>query len=793
VRGFARAIDDILNDLRYASRVLRHSPSFAAVAVLSLALGIGANTAIFTFVNAVLLKSLPVRQPHQLVMPAEWNDGRQVMVWSRTDSAAFRAAPSLAGLCAFRPSPMRVATPAGPESVSGQLVWGDCPSVLGIAPSAGRLLTSQDEGRPVVVIGHAFWMRVFNGDPGAIGRTLDVQGHLATIVGVTPPAFSALEAGRRVDVTVPMAAPFLDASSRLMTVPTARWIRLIARLAPGTTRDQAEADLQRILAKTRTTSAPVHVELLSGAQGVNDLRREYATPLRILMLGVGVLLLLACLNLGSLLLARSRARDRELGLRLALGATRGRVVRQLLAEALLLSSIGGASGLLFARWAVEGIVAMLSRGRSAIFLDLTPDARVLAFAMAVSVAAGLILGALPALLLRGSSLRARMDRPARSAQRVQRALPIAAQAALSIVLVIGAGLFLRSLTRLQQVDAGFARQGVLLAGAPGDRRTHADLLARLERLPSVRSATLTMDTPLNAMSWFSGLALRGADGQSQAAQVNFNFVGPRFFETLGIPLVDGRDFRADDDADAPLTAVVNQAFARRYFSGRRALGEVLTIGSSRVEIVGVAADARYLGFRKDAPDIVYRPSLQQPNGYGLTVAIRAALPESVMAPLVRQELRAMAPDAPVPGIDSLAAQIDASIATERLLAVLSGFMGVMAMLLVGVGVYGAIAYGAARRRREVGVRLALGAAPRDVTRLMMREVLLPVMLGLAAGLPVALAASRVARALLFETGSSDPATYLLSVGLIVAVAAAAAWIPSRRAGAADPMAALRAD
>jgi predicted permease len=369
---------------------------------------------------------------------------------------------------------------------------------------------------------------------------------------------------------------------------------------------------------------------------------------------------------------------------------------------------------------------------------------------------------------------------------------VAAQAALSLVLVTGAWLFARSLAELHRIDVGFDKEHVLLVSTPG-RPLIEDLFARFERLPTVRSVTLLMDAPLGGLSWTSGFSLPGRQSPPEGPQASFNFVGPRFLETMGIPLLEGRDFQVADDARAQPTAIVSQGLARRYFPGRTVVGERIQVGKTLVEIVGVAKDVRYRGLRNEASDIIYRPYLQQPEGYGLSFAIRADMPLTALDDLVRREFRAVAPDVPVPATTTLDAQYDGSIRTEQLMATLSTFFGAMALLLVSIGVYGVLSYGISERRREIGVRLALGADRRDIRKLLLYGALIPVSAGVVVGLPFALAAGSLARATLFGVSSRDPLAYTVCTLILVGASALAAWVPAQRAARIDPVGALRAE
>jgi predicted permease len=805
-----RWLEEGIQDVRYAVRLLRKTPAFTLVAVLSLALGIGANAALFSLVDAVLLKTLPVRAPDKLVLLAERNDSQQIMAFTSSRFETLRQSEALQGLCAFRPWPgFRLTTAASAELVMGQLVSGNCFSVLGVPALVGRTLTEDDDrnGMPVAVISHVFWHRHFAADPAIVGRTLELQGRAFTVVGVTPRGFHGMEAGRAIDISVPLSSqPVLMPGTRLLNSPTARWLRLLGRLAHGVPRDQAYADLQRLWLQTPDTNVesdpPPRLEVLSGSQGINDLRRQFSLPLRLLMLAVGLLLLLACANLASLLVARAQAREQEIGLRLALGAGRGRIVRQLLTESIVLAIGGGLLGLVFAYWSIDAIIAILSRGRLPIVLDVDPDFRLLTFTLGISLVTSLLFGALPALRTTQADLQPHLHttRTIAGGQRFRYAALVGAQATLSLVLVTAAGLFVRSLAKLHDVDAGFQKGEVLLVGVrPGiggydkerARQLYADLYDRFSRLPGVRSVTLSMDTPLGGLSWSETIATSARPRRPDDPAVYFNFVGSRFFETMGIPLVSGRDFTGQDDSRAA-TAIISESVARRYFSNRTPPGEHLLIGDAPVEIVGVVKDVRYRSIRDDTQETVYRPYLQQPGSWEqLTFALRTDMDPKILTDVVRREVRALAPTVPLYSVSTLSAQFDGSIATERLLASLSGFFGGMALLLMAIGVYGTLTFAVSHRTRELGVRLALGAERRDIARLLLGGALGPVCVGLLVGLPVAFAATQVTQRALFGIASSDPVSYSAGAVLLVAVAAAAAWIPARRAARTDPMTTLR--
>lgn len=802
-----RWLEDLTADVRYALRLVRKSPAFSAVAVLSLALGLGANIAVVSLLQAVVLRTLPVRSPYDLVLLGERSPEREVFSWSRTQFRELSGSATLSGLCAFRPRiDMAVESPTGADVARGQLVSGNCFEVLGVGPALGRMLRPDDDdagaAQPAAIVSYGFWLRYFGGDPAAIGRTLQLKGRAFTVVGVTPPAFLGLEPGQAVDVTVPLShSPLL--MGRALDSPTVRWLRLIGRVAPGVARDRAAADLERIWrhpSSGREPAASARIEVLSGAQGLNELRRQFSTPLRILAAGVGLLLLATCANLASLLVARARSREHELRLRAALGAARGRIVRQLLTETCVLSVLGGAAGLGLAVWGARAIVVLLSRGRQTIALPPMFDARLIGFAFALTAVTALIFGAWPAFWATRQSARASdTERTTTRSGRARTATLIAAQTAVSAILLTGAILFSRSLANLHAVDLGIDPRHVLLAsiqpGVAGVERArvrplHRELFVRLSNAPGVRSVSMAMDLPLGGVSYTAAVSVPPAKAGDD--QVNFNFVGPRFFETMGIPILAGRDLRLDDDERARPVAVVSASLAAHYFPDRSAVGEHLDTGDLIVEIVGVADDVPYTSLRAPKERMLYRPYLQNAAvAGGLTYAVRTDLGPAPAAEIVRAALRELAPGVPVSVLDTLDARVDGSIASERLLASLSAFFGAMALLLVGVGVYGTLTYALAQRTRELGIRLALGASARDIARMVLGGALTPVCLGLLVALPLTFSATRVARQMLFGITPGEPAAYMAAAVILVGAAIAAAALPTRHAVRADPIAALR--
>ena len=811
-------LGDLSRDLRYGLRALRRNPMFASVAVLTLALGIGANTAIFSLADAVLLRSLPVGSPRELVMLRQIGPNGDIFPF--TSAAAEDLALGrdvLSGLAAFRPWPnTHVSVNGETELAWTQLVSGNYHAVLGIHAVIGRTLTEQDRD-PVAVISHRYWQRRFAGDPNVLGRLLDMRGRSFTIVGVTAAEFFGTQPGRYVDVTAPLNA------QTVTMPPNARWFYLVGRLAPGVSREQARAALrvrwtQLAAAPSSPSRPPVVLELDSGAQGLNELRREFSLPLRILMAIVGVVLLVACANLAGLLIVRSSARQQEMAIRLSLGAARGRIVRQLLTESALLAAAGGAAGVVLSYWVTHLLLAMMSRGRGAILVDVTPNARTLAFAAAVTIGTSLLFGLLPALGASRPDVQSRLKQSASSAERTRnvwgRAM-VATQIALLVLLLTSAGLFARTLQKLRSVDAGFNQDHVLVVSVSAGsavrgtstRALYDELYSRFGALPGVRSVSMSMDTPpLGSLSMGAGMGVPGRPADPEdAPQVYHNFVGPRFFETMGIAVLAGRDFEIGDDERALKCVVISEGVARRYFGGEDPLGRQVLVGNpacrncpspAMASIVGVVKDVRYTSLRTEAPLMIYRPYRQEASAPADTFLIRtsSATAES-MRSLLQSEFRAAAPALPPPPVVDLEDRVAAVLVEERMLAALSIAIAVLAAILAAVGIYSTVASAVARRQREIGVRMALGALPGQVSRMVVGEAFGLVAVGLALGVPAAFAAALAARSLLagvlFELSPTDPFILSSSTAAILVIGSLAAYVPARRAARIDPVASLK--
>jgi predicted permease len=803
-------VDDLARDLRYGLRTLRRNPLFASVAVVTLALGIGANTAIFSLADAVLLRTLPISTPRDLVMLRQAGAGRDILPF--TSAAAEDLAVSrdvLSGLAAFRPVlNTHVSVNGETELAHMQAVSGNYHAVLGIRAVIGRTLTEQDR-EPVAVVSYRYWRRRFAGDPNVVGRALEVQGRSFTIVGVTPLEFFGTQPGRYIDVTVPLGA------QTIKLPPNARWLYLIGRLAPGVSREQARAALrvrwaQLAAAESSKGRPPLELELDPGAQGLNELRRQFSLPLQILMAAVGTVLLVACANLAGLLIVRASMRQREIAVRLSLGAARGRIVRQLLTESALLAAAGGAAAVALAHWATDLLLAMMSRGRAPIVLDTALNARTLVFAAAVTIVTGVLFGLLPAIGASRIDVQPRLKLSASGDDSTRgiwwgRVL-VAAQVALLVVLLTSAGLFAVTLQKLRAIDVGFRQDQVLVLGVStgaayrgaSARGLYEELYARFGALPGVRSVSMSMDTPpLGDLSMAAGIGLPGRPPDPEdAPPVYHNFVGPRFFETMGITVLAGRDFELTDDERAPRCVVISQSVARRYFGGEEPLGRQILLRGAPASIVGVVKDVRYTSMRADAPLMIYRPYRQETNAPANTFLIRTSSASAeALSPLLQAEIHAAAPALPPPPVVRLEDQVAAVLVEERMLAALSTAIGVLAAILAAIGIYTTVAAKVARRQREIGIRIALGALPGQIARMVVSETFGIVACGLAVGIPVALlaghAASGILAGVLFELSPTDPRILSYSTAAILFIASLAAYVPVRRASHIDPVAAVK--
>ena len=831
---------NLWHDLRYGVRMLLKNPDFTVIAVLTLALGIGANTAIFSLTDAVLLKTLPVKKPEQLVLLSR-NDLQGSKLSSNISYPVFEQLRDHNHVCSGMFTVLdfvrlNVSVNGQTEMVEGQLVSGGYHSVLGIEAILGRTLNADDDqvpgGHPVAVISYGYWQRRFARDPAVVGKIISLNGAPFTIIGVTPPEFFGVTVGVTPDISVPlvMLAQVIPGetspgeSYRHDSLP-----HILARLNPGVTAQQASAALTVLLQQALGAEAgsqwlsekqqelrQQRIELTPASQGLSGLRRQFYEPLRllsaplgILMAGVGLVLLIACANVANLLLARATARRKEIAVRLALGAGRLRLVRQLLTESLLLALLGGALGLLFAYWGNDLLLTLVSSGRRPLLLHLAPDLRILGFTAAVSLLASILFGLAPALRATRVDLAPALKdshTPDRSGSRFKlgQAL-VVMQVALSLILLIGAGLFVRSLQKLRSLDLGFEQEKVLLLSVdpkligyqrPRIASLYRQALERVAAIPGVRSATLSRNSLLSGGRIQSAISLPGPTSTlDENRWVRKDAVGPKFFETVGMPLLVGRDFNAQDSEHAPQIAVINETCARDYFGHDSPIGKRFgweAEQSSKIEIVGVVKDAKYYSMREETPRMVYLPYLQDPGAWRETnLQVRTASDPLSMAAAIRRELQALDPNLPVFGVKTLKTQVDESLVQERLVATLASFFGLLALLLACVGLYGVLSYTVSQRTSEIGIRLALGAQTGDVLRLALKQGMLTVLLGVAVGLPLALGLMQLMRTMLFGVKATDPLTFAAVTGLLTGVALLACYLPAWRATKVDPLVALR--
>ena len=827
------------NDLRYAVRTLGRAPLFTAIAVLSLALGIGANTAIFSLVDQVLLRNLPVADPGRLVVlhvsdgfPGRNHSDSSETVFSYPLYKDLRDRSSVfGGVIARSSAPVSLSTGGTTERAHLEMVSGNLFQVLGVAPALGRAISPSDDERPdaspVVMLSHGYWTRRFAADPGVVGRRILVNGHPMVVIGIVPASFRGLVVGYAPDLFAPIAmkrevTPTWDGLDDRRT----SWLNVFARLKPGVAPEQAQARtrvlfsglLGDMLAEAKRPRdsrlgqflTGLRLDLLPAAQGVNELKLQFQSALLALTGLVGLVLLIACANVAGLIVARAAGRQKEIAVRQALGAGRGALVRQILVESVMLAVAGGLAGLLIARWAVAGLLSIMGPDMPGL-LGAVIDPRLIAFDLGLSVATGLLLGLGPALqLTRSGTVGALKDQAATVASgtgqaRLRRAL-VVVQVALSLLLLVAAGLFGRSVVNLMRVDPGFRVAGVTtfgvdpaLAGyqSPRVREFYRDLLLRLRGLPGVEAAGAVTPAPLTNSDRGANLTIEGyraPDGDGALASIGM--VSEGFFSTLRIGVVRGREVDGQDIQGGRKVAVVNEAFVRKYSQGQPLVGRHVAMGSGTDvvadrEIVGVVRDYKHDNLRDPAKPTVYFPYPLDERPSGLTFYVRSSRPDAEVAAAIRRTVRGLDRDVPVFELRPMRALIDEATVTERLIAVLAAAFGLLATGLAAVGLYGVIAFVVQRRTREIGVRMALGARPTEILRLVMREVAILLGVGLAVGAAAALLAGRLVASQLFGLGADDPTVFVAALGGLAVVALAAGTIPARRAAAIDPLRALR--
>jgi putative ABC transport system permease protein len=828
----------VWQDVRYGLRQLRRNPGFTAVAVLTLALGIGANTAIFQLLDAVRLRTLPVKNPQQLVL-VELKDRKG---WRGSQESYYPALTNplwerirdqqkvFSGAFAWADGDFDLGPTGQTRPVHGLWVSGDFFRALEVEPVMGRVFSAADDRRGCgllgAVISAAFWNREFGGDPGVLGRKLTLDHHTVAIIGVTSPSFFGLEVGRSFDVALPICSlPVLGGETNLLDTGTVWWLTVMGRLKPGSPIEHAAAELGAISPSIFEATLPAnypavnradylkfHLTAIPAGSGVSWLRDQYGDPLTLLLAIAGLVLLIACTNLASLLLARATSREREIVVRLALGASRGRIIRQLVVEGLMLATAGGILGLVVAAALSRSLVSLLSTQGNWLLVDLTPDWRVLGFTAAASILTFMLFGLTPA-------LRAARTAPAEAMKTTGRALTssrerldlrralAASQVTLSLVLLVGALLFSRSFYNLLTQNPGFRQNGILIAevdftrlGLAVERRLEfkRQLLERLRAVPGVDSAAEAGIVPLSG-SGTDNLVWREGSGRSHGTEVNFNRTSRDFFKTMGMTFKAGRDFDDRDTPASPKVAIVNEALARTLGLGPSAVGAGFTREATPsepetvYEIVGLVQDTKYRDLHQGFVPIAYLCSTQDAKpDPSAQILIRSDVPTADLTGRVRSAIAEVNPE-----MDSsfwaLGTMIREKALPERLMATLSGLFGLLAALLTAVGLYGVMSYSVVSRTGEIGIRMALGAGRREIFKMVFSQAGAVVGAGLAVGIVLALAAARTARSLLFELRADDPAAFLVAAALLVLVAAAACYLPARRAARLDPMAALRSE
>jgi len=828
---------NLWQDVRHGARLLRLSPGFFAVATLSLALGIGANTAIFQLLDAVRLRLLPVVHPEQLAelqiadndhcCSGNFSNRRPNFTFPQWEQIREHQ-QAFSGIFAWGDERFNLAASGEARYAEGLWVSGDYFRTLGVQPVAGRLIAAQDDragcGSPGAVISYAFWQRDFGGDRQAIGKSLSLSGRPFEVVGVTPPGFFGMEVGRSFDVAVPVCAePWVHGERSHMTKRHHWWLAIAGRLNPGWTVKRAAAEEETISPTVfENTVPPIYrpdqaryyaqykLTAMAAGSGVSSLRKQYEEPLWLLLGIAGLVLLIACANLANLMLARASAREREMAVRLAIGADRGRLIRQLLAESLLLAVIGAAIGAGLARFLSEYMVELLTTGDNPLFVDLGADWRVFGFTAAVAMFTCVLFGLAPALRATRTAPAAAMKACGRglTADRSRfglRRILVISQVALSLVLVVGALLFARSMRNLLTLDAGFRENGLLLAGVgverlnmkPAARAAFAhELVNRVRSIPGVEQAATASIVPISGNGWNNYIDIVG---QHNADRQNtwFDRVSSGYFQTMDTRLLAGRDFNEHDTPSSPAVAIVNQEFSRKYLGGASPIGKSLRVQTGPGEpeevyqIIGMVKNSKYGELRENFRPVAFVAETQtkEPDD-GWNFVIRSSAPLASLMGAVKKTVLEQNPGAAL-RFQTFHAQVRESLLRERLMATLSGFFGFLAVILATVGLYGVISYMVARRRGEIGIRIALGADRGDVLGLVMREAAVLLTAGLVIGSALAVGVARTASSLLFGLQASDPLTIGAAVAFLAAVAIAASFLPAWRASRLDPMNALR--
>ena len=836
-------MENLYKDLRYGLRGLLKRKGFAAIAVLTLALGIGANTAIFTLVNAVMLKSLPVQKPEELVLFSDTTsegtsllDAPRAGQWVRFSYDSYeyfrKHNQSFQDITALRSGTSRLSVRRTDSEAnaaaraSGHLVSGTYFSVLGVRAMRGRVLTPEDDNasaQPAAVISHRYWEQELNSDPSTVGKSFIINGTNFTVVGVMPKEFFGERVRRPPDFWLPLSfQPQIELRNSFLKEQQAYWLMIMGRLKPGVSMDEAQSSVNLALRQFLTEQAGSqlteerqktiqnsYVTLVEGKGGISGLRAFYSTPLHMLMAIVGMVLLIACANVGSLLLSRAAARKAEISLRMALGATRWRIIRQLLTESMLLAIVGGVCGVLLAQWGVTVLVRLVAPTSP---LDTRPDVGVLAFTAGVSIIAGLLFGLIPAIQASRANLSSAIKERTRTRTGFLRFSPsslmVVLQVGISMVLLTGAGLFARSLVKLQNEDVGFDRNNVLVVGIDprlaGYKTTelptlYQQLLDRLSSVPQVKAVSMATYAPMSGTRRSSSVQVPGYTPQpGEETSVEDVLTGPKYAELLGVPVLRGRDIEIRDTAAAPRVAVVNSTFAERFFKDQNPIGRTFTFDDETddgapLEIVGVVGDIKSGDVRDETDPAVYRPILQIQDdaAYTVTLHLRTLSDPTPLVPQVRQMINQVDDKLPIFGVTNLDAQLRENLDQERLVMQLVSFFGALALILACIGLYGVMAHGVVRRTNEIGIRMALGAKGGNIAWMILRETLYLVLAGLLIGVPAALVGARLISTQLFGMKSTDPITLIAAAVILILVALLAGYLPARRASRVNPLMALR--
>lgn len=833
----------LLQDVRYALRQLRKSPGFTAVAVFTLALGIGANTAIFSVVNALLLKLLPVRDPQQLVIVGDptWADSRsngtpRTEIFSYPLYKELRDRNSvLDGLCAGA-TEHRIEVEAGPgefsdQKANGRMVSGNYFAVLELEPAAGRLLSNSDDtaenANPVAVLSYDYWQHNFAGSSSIIGKEIRLNGYPFTVIGVAPAGFEGDVVGEEMSLFVPLSMqPEIARGRHWRNSPNASWLSLIGRLKSGITPEQAEANLHAVLNQAiqgdygASLSAddrralreePLTIRVSPGAGGISALRGDYRKPLLLLMGIVGLVLLIACVNVANLLLARATMRNREFAVRLAIGANRRQVLQQLLTESVLLAILGGMAGSVFAVWGVKLLIKLI--GSDAAGLSLTPDFRVFAFTACVSLFTGILFGLLPALRTLRVRVSPSLNQTTRSTSDRQSRFAwgkglIAGQVALSLLVLFAASLLVRSLQKLVTQDFGYQRDHLVTARldpaaggySPEKMKVLAqEFVSRLTGMPGMRSVTYSTNGLFGGTESSDALLVPGLEKQTPRNRAaNEDYVGPDYFPVIGIAILSGRGIEVQDTASSTRVAVINEAMAKRFFDGQNPIGRQFRIDDpdwvdKPITIVGISRNAKDhgSGVRADVKPRFYLAYQQMSDPLQIILEIQTSGVPSDVVTNLRSEIKAIDPHLPIDFVQTLEMRVNDSLGNQIALARLSSFFAALALLLACIGLYGVLSYTVAGRTREIGVRMALGAQRADVLRLILREGVLLVGAGVVIGIPLSLTSSHLLNSFLFDLKATDPLSLIAVVLLLGTVSAFAGMIPAWRAAKVDPMVALR--